>query len=289
MRDNPAANSSQPTTPRGLERPVKMLCAGAPPPAAVLEAMERLGFELPHVYGLTESYGPAVGCPWQEEWAGLPPADVARNKARQGVRHPMLEDLRVVQIGEGTTSACEAHAPSGDAGGMPSHWKCVPSDGKSLGEVVMRGNAVMKGYLYDEAASNAALGSGWFRTGDLAVMHPSGYLEIKDRAKVCACHTRVLPHLVGPQVLMCPLARPRAPPSLRCPTGPPWTARLRRILLFRAERIFQQLRWRRRFTTIPQSSRPPWSRCRTAIGARPLAPSSPSKTGTCGPMARARA
>mmetsp|Transcript_25600 Transcript_25600/g.82619 ORF Transcript_25600/g.82619 Transcript_25600/m.82619 type:complete len:594 (+) Transcript_25600:441-2222(+) len=160
----------------GVSASVKMLCAGAPPPPAVLQAMEDLGFETTHVYGLTESYGPAVGCAWQAEWAGMPSAERAEVMARQGVRYPMLEGLRVVHIPEGGESP-----PPG--GGLPSSWVPVARDGNSLGEVVMRGNVVMKGYLGDEDATEAALGSGWLRTGDLAVMHPSGYLEIKDRAK----------------------------------------------------------------------------------------------------------
>jgi len=142
---------------------VKMLTAGAPPPAAVIEGMEGLGFDITHVYGLTEVYGPAVSCPWQAQWDALDAQGRAAVKAQQGVPYPMLEGMRVASPGE----------PAVD----------VPWDGDTIGEILMRGNVVMKGYLKDEAATEAAFEGGWFHSGDLAVVHPSGYVQIRDRAK----------------------------------------------------------------------------------------------------------
>ena len=137
--------------------------AGAPPPAAVLEGMEKLGFDITHSYGLTEVYGPAVSCPWQSQWDALPADARAEIKAQQGVKYPLLEGMRVGRADDLSTD--------------------VPADGESLGEILLKGNVVMKGYLKDEAATEAAFADGWFRSGDLAVVHLSGYAEIKDRAK----------------------------------------------------------------------------------------------------------
>jgi fatty-acyl-CoA synthase len=143
-------------------QPVRIMTAAAPPPASVIEKMERMGFRITHVYGLTEVYGPAVVCEWHDEWNALPPAQAAVRKARQGVRYPVLEGLMVAD--EKTL-------------------KPVPSDGQTMGEVFMRGNIVMKGYLKNPEATQKAFKGGWFRTGDLGVMHADGYIELKDRSK----------------------------------------------------------------------------------------------------------
>jgi fatty-acyl-CoA synthase len=141
---------------------VEIMTAAAPPPASVIEKMERMGFHITHVYGLTEVYGPAVVCAWHDDWNALAPADAAAKKARQGVRYPMLEGLMVAD--EKTL-------------------RPVPSDGRTMGEVFMRGNIVMKGYFKNPNATKKAFKGGWFRTGDLGVMHPDGYVELKDRSK----------------------------------------------------------------------------------------------------------
>ncbi|MBX6318724.1 acyl-CoA synthetase [Pigmentiphaga sp.] len=141
--------------------PVHALTGGAAPPAAVIEAMEQLGISVTHLYGLTETYGPSVSCAWHEEWDERPLAERASLKARIGVRKLNMEFVRVV-----------------DAQLQP-----VPADGATLGEIVMRGNTVMKGYLRDPRATDEAFAGGWFHSGDLGVMHPDGYIEIKDRAK----------------------------------------------------------------------------------------------------------
>ncbi len=145
-----------------LRAPVRMMTAGAAPPAAVLEGMERLGFDTTHVYGLTETYGPVTVCAWHEEWDALPDGERARLKARQGVAYPVQEGLMVAD---------------------PVTMQPVPRDGATMGEVFMRGNIVMKGYLKNPAATDEAFAGGWFHTGDLAVSHPDGYLEIRDRSK----------------------------------------------------------------------------------------------------------
>jgi fatty-acyl-CoA synthase len=143
-------------------RDVRMMTAGAAPPAAVIEGMEKLGFRIIHVYGLTESYGPATLCAWHEEWDALPQEQRSAYKARQGVRYHVLEGLMVA-----------------DAETL----KPVPADAATIGEVFMRGNIVMKGYLKNPKATDEAFAGGWFHTGDLGVMHPDGYIEIKDRSK----------------------------------------------------------------------------------------------------------
>jgi fatty-acyl-CoA synthase len=145
-----------------LPRTVRVMTAAAPPPATVIEAMQAKGFHITHVYGLTETYGPAVVCAWQEEWADLPAAEQAQRKARQGVRYPSLEGLQVMD---------------------PERLEPMPRDGATLGEVMMRGNIVMKGYLRNQEATDAAFEGEWFHTGDLAVAHPDGYIELKDRSK----------------------------------------------------------------------------------------------------------
>src|SRR5215469_7500514 len=147
---------------RLLERPIEMMTAGAAPPAAVIEGMEGLGFHITHVYGLTEVYGPAVVCAWHDEWDGLPPAERARLKARQGVTYHVLEELTVAD---------------------PVSLELVARDGATMGEVLMRGNIVMKGYLKNPRSTEEAFAGGWFHSGDLGVMHTDGYIELKDRSK----------------------------------------------------------------------------------------------------------
>ncbi len=147
---------------RSLDRRIEMMTAGAPPPAAVIEGMEALGFHITHVYGLTECYGPGVVCAWHSEWDELPAAERARLKARQGVTYPVLEELTVAD---------------------PVTLAPVAPDGAAMGEVLMRGNIVMKGYLKNPRATEEAFAGGWFHSGDLGVMHPDGYIELKDRSK----------------------------------------------------------------------------------------------------------
>ena len=147
---------------RSLDRRIEMMTAGAPPPAAVIEGMEALGFHITHVYGLTEVYGPAVVCAWHDEWDALPAPERARLKARQGVTYPVLEELTVAD---------------------PVTLMPVAPDGATMGEVLMRGNIVMKGYLKNPRATEEAFAGGWFHSGDLPVMHSDGYIELKDRSK----------------------------------------------------------------------------------------------------------
>jgi fatty-acyl-CoA synthase len=146
----------------GLGRTVRLMTAGAAPPAAVLERSSRVGFDVTHVYGLTECYGPNTVCAWHPEWDELPDAERATLKARQGVPYVVQEELTVLDP--------ETMAP-------------VPADAETLGEVMMRGNVLMKGYLKNPTATEAAFAGGYFHTGDLAVMHPDGYIEIRDRSK----------------------------------------------------------------------------------------------------------
>ncbi|MBN8414141.1 MULTISPECIES: acyl-CoA synthetase [Halomonas] len=147
---------------RPIDHPVKATTAGAAPPAAVIAGVEAMGIDVTHVYGLTEVYGPVTVCAWREAWDALPLQERARLKARQGVRGHMLEALCVAD---------------------PVTLEPVPKDGESIGEIMMRGNNVMKGYLKNEAATREALDGGWYHTGDLAVWHADGYIEIKDRSK----------------------------------------------------------------------------------------------------------
>ncbi len=141
---------------------VSMMTAGAAPPAAVIKAMEAMGIKVIHVYGLTEVYGPCVVCAWHPEWDGLPDEEKARLKARQGVTYEVQEGLMVAD---------------------PETMRAVPSDGRTIGEIMIRGNIVMKGYLKNPATTEKTFAGGWFHSGDLAVMHPNGYVEIKDRSK----------------------------------------------------------------------------------------------------------
>jgi fatty-acyl-CoA synthase len=146
----------------GIDWPVKGMIAGAPPPPTVLAAMEKIGFELTHVYGLTEVYGPAAVCAQQAEWAGLEVAARAERNGRQGVRYLLQDAMTVVDQNTGEE---------------------VPADGKTMGEIVFRGNITMKGYLKNREATEQAFAGGWFHTGDIAVRHPDGYVKIRDRAK----------------------------------------------------------------------------------------------------------
>src|SRR5438094_4679448 len=145
-----------------LPHTVEFFTAAAPPPEAVLAAMKEAGFNVTHLYGLTETYGPAVVNDWHTAWNALTPSEQATRKARQGVRYPMLEGLDVID---------------------PDTMRPVPRDGTTMGEVMFRGNVVMKGYLKNKKASETAFAGGWFHSGDLGVMHPDGYVQIKDRSK----------------------------------------------------------------------------------------------------------
>ncbi|MFZ9037701.1 MAG: acyl-CoA synthetase [Gammaproteobacteria bacterium] len=146
----------------GIEHQVNIMTAAAAPPPAILEAMARLNFKVTHAYGLTETYGPAVVCAWHDEWDELPITEQAEMKARQGVRYPMLEKLVVMD---------------------PETMQPVPCDGETIGEIMFRGNIVMKGYLKNPSATTRAFEGGYFHSGDLAVCHPDGYIEIRDRSK----------------------------------------------------------------------------------------------------------
>jgi fatty-acyl-CoA synthase len=147
---------------RPLPHVVRFFTAAAPPPAAVLAAMREAGFEVTHLYGLTETYGPSVVNDWKQEWDALDELEQAALKARQGVRYHALEALDVMD---------------------PETMRSVPADGATMGEVVLRGNVVMKGYLKNKAATDKAFAGGWFHSGDLGVKHPDGYLQLKDRSK----------------------------------------------------------------------------------------------------------
>ncbi|MEO5695309.1 MAG: acyl-CoA synthetase [Usitatibacter sp.] len=141
---------------------VEVATGGAAPPSAIIEAMEKMGFNVTHLYGLTESYGPATICAWQEDWNDLGLTDRARLMARQGVRYPTLDGAIVADP--------RTHEPA-------------PRDGETLGEVMLRGNTIMKGYLKNERATKDAFREGWYHTGDVGVWHADGYIEVKDRSK----------------------------------------------------------------------------------------------------------
>ncbi|OJJ10123.1 acyl-CoA synthetase [Alphaproteobacteria bacterium AO1-B] len=147
---------------RDLDREVEFFTAAAPPPESVLAAMKTAGFNVTHLYGLTEVYGPAVVNDWKGEWDSLPLEQQAQKKARQGVRYVALEDLTVLN---------------------PETMEPVPADGQTIGEVMFRGNVVMKGYLKNPEATDEAFKGGWFHSGDLGVMHQDGYIQLKDRSK----------------------------------------------------------------------------------------------------------
>jgi fatty-acyl-CoA synthase len=150
-----------------LDRPLLVTTAGAPPSPTMIAQAERMGFGLVHVYGLTETYGPYSVCQWQREWADVDGETRARLLARQGVGMIQAERLRVVRTDTDD----------------PDELVDVPADGATMGEIVMRGNNVMKGYFRDPEATAAAFAGGWFHSGDLGVMHPDGYVELRDRAK----------------------------------------------------------------------------------------------------------
>jgi fatty-acyl-CoA synthase len=141
---------------------VEVMTAGAPPPAAILQKINNMGFRVTHAYGLTETYGPATVCAWQNEWDDLPNSEKAIMNARQGVNNAVLDQLNVID---------------------PKTMEPVPADGETMGEVMFRGNNVMKGYLKNSTTTEASLAHGWFHSGDLGVMHPDGYIELKDRSK----------------------------------------------------------------------------------------------------------
>ncbi len=147
---------------RAIRHAVEFVTAGAPPPEAVLARMAEAGFNVTHVYGLTEVYGPSVVNEWKLDWNALAPDRQAQLKARQGVPYAALEGLSVMD---------------------PETMTPVPADGQTMGEVMMRGNIVMKGYLKNKAATDEAFAGGWFHTGDLGVMYPDGYIQLKDRSK----------------------------------------------------------------------------------------------------------
>ncbi|MGQ3354471.1 MAG: acyl-CoA synthetase [Phreatobacter sp.] len=147
---------------RAIGRTVSFFTAAAPPPEAVLAAMKTAGFDVTHLYGLTETYGPSVINDWNRDWDTLDSADYAAKKARQGVPYPVLEGMTVMN---------------------PETMEPVPADGVTLGEVMMRGNVVMKGYLKNRKASDEAFAGGWFHSGDLGVLYPDGYIQLKDRSK----------------------------------------------------------------------------------------------------------
>jgi fatty-acyl-CoA synthase len=145
-----------------FDHAVEIATGGAAPPSAVIEAMENSGFRVTHLYGLTETYGPATVCAWQSEWDGLGLTERSRKMARQGVPYPTCEAMMVAD---------------------PETMQPVAHDGVTVGELMLRGNTVVKGYLKNPKATAAAFRGGWFHTGDLAVRHPDGYAEIKDRSK----------------------------------------------------------------------------------------------------------
>jgi fatty-acyl-CoA synthase len=147
---------------KALKRKVNVLTAGAPPPSIIFEKMENLGFEVMHVYGLTETYGHMLQCAWNEDWNTLEKDKKNEIKARQGVRYPNTEGAVVMN---------------------PETMKQVPKDGKTMGEIMIRGNIVMKGYYKDKEETEKSMAGGWFHSGDLAVMHPDGYIKIQDRSK----------------------------------------------------------------------------------------------------------
>ncbi len=154
--------NAKPEERRAFDHKVNVMTAAAPPPASTLEAMQRQGFNVTHVYGLTETYGPAVICAWHEDWNGRPIEEQAQLKSRQGVPYHVLQGLTVMD---------------------PETMRPVPADGETMGEVMFQGNIVMKGYLKNPKATDGSLAGGWFHSGDLGVMHPDGYIQLKDRSK----------------------------------------------------------------------------------------------------------
>lgn len=154
--------SASPSDRRPIGSPVQVLTGGSPPPARLLEQIERLGFCVTHAYGMTEATGPALVCEWQAEWNRRPPGERAELKARQGISVLSLADVDVKD---------------------PKTMASVPRDGRSMGEIVLKGSNIMKGYLKNDEANAESFKGGWFLTGDVGVVHPDGYIEIKDRSK----------------------------------------------------------------------------------------------------------
>ena len=155
-------NADETLRPDLSDRTVKVMTAGAPPPASILEKLSAMGFEVMQVYGLTETYGHVTQCVWREEWDDLPFSEKAELQSWQGVTFPMNEDVAVIDNETG---------------------QLVPRDGQTQGEVVIRGNTVMKGYYKNPQANDEAIRNGWFYSGDAAVWHENGYVQIKDRLK----------------------------------------------------------------------------------------------------------
>ena len=147
---------------REYSQQVYVVTAGAPPPAATLEAVQKMGFDVTHVYGLTETYGHISLCAWQDEWNELSVEEQSKLRSRQGVKFPMMDGLAIMN---------------------PETMEHVKNDGEEIGEIMIRGNCVMKGYLKNKEETDKAMAGGWFHSGDLAVMHPNGYIQIKDRIK----------------------------------------------------------------------------------------------------------
>jgi len=147
---------------QGVPAGIRAMVAGAAPPAAMIEGMERMGFDITHVYGLTETYGPATACAHHGTWARLDIGERARLNARQGVRYHLQNAAQVLD---------------------PETMQPVPWDGETMGEIMFRGNITMKGYLKNPQATDEAFRGGWFHSGDLAVQYPDGYMQIKDRSK----------------------------------------------------------------------------------------------------------
>ena len=147
---------------REYSQQVYVVTAGAPPPAATLEAVQKMGFDVTHVYGLTETYGHISLCAWQDEWNELSVEEQSKLRSRQGVKFPMMDGLAIMN---------------------PETMEPVKDDGEEIGEIMIRGNCVMKGYLKNKEETDKAMAGGWFHSGDLAVMHPNGYIQIKDRSK----------------------------------------------------------------------------------------------------------
>jgi fatty-acyl-CoA synthase len=145
-----------------FDQAVEAATGGAAPPSAVIQGMEALGFRVTHLYGLTESYGPAAVCAWQDDWDGMDMDSRARKMARQGVRYPTLPGMMVAD---------------------PDSMAPVPADGETIGEIMLRGHTIMRGYLKNRPATDEAFRGGWYHTGDLAVLHEDGYAEVKDRSK----------------------------------------------------------------------------------------------------------
>ena len=147
---------------REYSQQVYVVTAGAPPPAATLEAVQKMGFDVTHVYGLTETYGHISLCAWQDEWNELSVEEQSKLRSRQGVKFPMMDGLAIMN---------------------PETMEHVKNDGEEIGEIMIRGNCIMKGYLKNKEETDKAMAGGWFHSGDLAVMHPNGYIQIKDRSK----------------------------------------------------------------------------------------------------------